>query len=299
MDVLIGMRAFRAVVASGSFARASRSLAVSTAWTSKLVSQLEEHLGAQLLVRTTRRLSLTDAGRLYLERCQRLLDDLDEAERSIGHLQGAPRGRLRVNAPMSFGLLRLAPILPSFCKQFPEVELDLSLNDRRVDLLDEGVDVAVRIGEKLEDSTLTARKIGTGSRVVCAAPAYLRARGTPRHPSELSEHACLRFGLHATPDVWTFGGPEGPHAISVRGPLQSDNSIALRDAALAGLGVLLTPDFIVADALRRKRLRPLLAAFAPSGYGVFAVSPPARYATPKVHAFVDFLRRALARSARA
>lgn len=165
---------------------------------------------------------------MYLERCERLLDDLEEAERSVGHLQASPRGRLRVSAPMSFGLLRLAPLLPGFCDRFPDVELDVTLNDRVIDLLEEGVDVAIRIGEKLDDSTPTVRKIGSGERIVCASPDYLRARGTPRHPLDLARHPCLRYGLHDSPGEWAFTGPEGSATVHVRGPLQVNNSIALQ-----------------------------------------------------------------------
>lgn len=294
MDVLAGMRTFRAVTDAGSFSAAARSLAITTAWASKLVSQLEEHLGVQLLVRTTRRLSLTDAGHLYLERCVRLLGDLEEAERSVGRLQEAPRGRLRVAAPMSFGLLRLAPLLPDFQRRFPEVELDVLLNDRRIDLVEEGIDVAVRIGASLDDSTLVARKLGTGERIVCAAPSYLRAQGTPRHPRELAGHRCLRYSVQAAPGTWEFDGPEGHVTIEVRGPLQVNNSIALRTAAVAGVGIILAPDFVVAEELRARTLRRLLAGWKPSGYRVFAVSPPTRFATPKARAFVELLARALA-----
>jgi len=295
MDVLAGMRTFRAVAEAGSFSAAARSLSITTAWASKLVSQLEEHLGAQLLVRTTRRLSLTDTGRLYLDRCTQLLDDLDEAERSVGRLQAAPRGRLRVSAPMSFGLRRLAPLLPEFQRRFPEVELDVVLNDRVVDLVEEGIDVAVRIGASLEDSTLTARKLGTGERIVCASPAYLRSQGTPRHPRELARHRCLRYSVHAAPGTWDFEGLDGRVSVDVRGPLQINNSIALRTAAVAGVGILLAPDFVVAEDLRDKRLRRILPEWTPSGYKVFAVSPPTRFATPKARAFVELLGRALAR----
>lgn len=294
MDVLTGMRAFRAVAEAGSFSAAARSLAITTAWASKLVSQLEEHLGVQLLVRTTRRLSLTDAGRLYLERCTQLLGDLEEAERSVAGLQAAPRGRLRVSAPMSFGLLRIAPLLPELQRRFPEIELDMLLNDRVVDLVEEGIDVAVRVAASLEDSTLTARKLGAGERLMCASPAYLRSQGTPRHPRELAEHRCLRYSLHVSPATWELDGPEGRVAVDVRGPLQVNNSIALRTAALAGVGILLAPDFVVAEDLDAKRLRRVLPAWKPSGYRVFAVSPPTRFAAPKTRAFVELLARSLA-----
>lgn len=294
MDVLDGMRAFRAVVAAGSFAGAARSLAITTAWVSKRVAQLEEHLGAQLLVRTTRRTALTDAGRIYVERCAQLLDDLDEAERCVGDLQASPRGRLRVTAPMSFGLLRMAPLLPRFHDEFPDVELDVVLNDRYVDLLEERIDVAVRIGETLEDSSLVARKLSSGERLLCASPAYLRKRGTPRHPRDLAAHTCLRYALHASPTAWSFDGPDGQVTVEIGGRLQINNSVALATAAVAGVGILLTPDFVVADHIAKRRMRQVLPRFKPSGYTVFAVSPPTRFATPKVRAFVDFLAQGLA-----
>ncbi|OJY22511.1 MAG: hypothetical protein BGO98_19690 [Myxococcales bacterium 68-20] len=297
MDVLAGMRAFRAVATAGSFVGAARSLAITTAWASKLVAQLEEHLGTQLLARTTRRLSLTDSGRLYLERCVQLLDDLEEAERSVGDQQAAPRGRLRVSAPMSFGLIRLAPLLPAFYERFPEVELDVMLNDRLVDLVEEGIDVAVRIGARLEDSSLVVRKLGTGERVVCASAVYLRAHGTPRHPRDLANHRCLRYGLHTSPSKWELDGPDGRTTVAVKGPLQVNNSIALKAAAVAGVGILLTPDFVVAEELREKTLRRVLTPWTPSDYSVFALSPPTRFATPKARAFVEFLGQALSSSA--
>jgi len=293
MDVLDGMRAFRAVVDTGSFVAAARSLAITTAWVSKRVAQLEEHLGAQLLVRTTRRVALTDAGRVYFERCARLLDDLDEAERSVGDLQASPRGRLRVTAPMSFGLIRIAPILPEIHDRYPDVELDVAFNDRYVDLVEEGVDVAIRVGAALEDSALVARRIASGRRLLCASPAYLRAHGTPRHPRDLTKHACLRYALHAAPGKWTFDGPDGAVTVDVDGRLQINNSVALATAAAAGVGILLTPDFVVAEHLADGRLRPVLPRFEPSGYTVFAVSPPTRFATPKVRAFVELLTERL------
>lgn len=292
MDVLAGMRAFRAVAEAGSYVGAGRTLTVSTAWVSKLVLQLEEHLGVQLLVRTTRRLTLTDAGRGYLERCVRILDDIDESERALSDLQSAPRGLLRVSAPMSFGLLRLAAKLPEFLHRFPDVELDVSFNDRRVDVIEDGIDVAVRIGAELEDSSLVARKLTEGRRVLCASNEYLRTRGAPKHPRELEKHVCLRYSLHEPPGRWEFERRGERARVNVRGPLRIDNSIALREAALAGVGIFLTPDFVVEADLRAGKLVPLLETWHPSGYAVFAVSPPSRFSTPKTRAFIDFLRGA-------
>lgn len=299
MDVLSGMRAFRAVAAAGSFVGAARAQSVTTAWISKLVLQLEEHLGVQLLARTTRRTSLTDAGRLYLQRCARILDDLDEAERSVGDLRASPRGVLRVSAPMSFGLLRLSPVLPAFHQRFPEVELDVVLNDRLVDLVEEGFDVAVRIRAQLDDSSLIARRLMGGERVLCASPAYLAAHGAPRHPRELAMHACLRYSLHDAPGRWELERRGERAVVEVRGPLLINSGIAQRDAALAGIGILLTPDFMVADALREGRLVRVLQDFRASGYSVFAVSPPVRFATAKARAFIEFLQEALVKAGKA
>lgn len=293
MNVFEGMRAFRAVAETGSFVAAGRSLRITTAWVSARVAQLEAHLGVQLLVRTTRRVALTDAGRVYLARCVQLLDDLDEAERSVVDLQSSPRGRLRVAAPMSFGLERIAPLLADFAAAFPEVQLDVLLNDRFVDLLEEGIDVAVRVGVALEDSSLVARKLTSGTRLLCAAPSYLRKRGTPRTPHDLSGHNCLTYTLHAAPSKWELHGPDGPVTVDVRGPLQLNNSLALTIAAVGGAGIVMAPDFAVADALASGRLKQVLARYEPTPYQVFALSPPTRFATPKARAFVDFLSRRL------
>lgn len=293
MDVFDGMRAFRAVMDAGSFVGAGQALSISTAWVSKRVSQLEAHLGVQLLVRTTRRVAITDPGRVYLEHCRRLLDDLAEAERSVGELQSAPKGRLRVTAPMSLGLRRVAQLLPAFNARYPEVELDVSFNDRYVDLLEEGVDVAIRVGTALEDSSLIARKLGTGRRLLCAAPEYLRRKGPPRHPRDLAKHACLRYSLGASPGRWSFEGARGAVTVEVTGPLQLNNSVALCVAAVAGAGVLLAPDFVLAEDLAAGRLQRLLPRFEPSGFTMFAVSPPTRFVTPKVRAFIDFLLEAM------
>ncbi len=296
MDVLDGMRAFRAVVDSGSFVGAARSLSLTTAWVSKRVSQLEAHLGVQLLVRTTRRVALTDAGRVYFESCARLIDEIDASERSVVDLQASPRGRLRITAPMSFGLIRIAPLLPDLHAQYPDIELDVAFDDRYVDLLEESVDVAIRVGTALDDSSLLARKLASGRRLLCASPGYLRKQGTPRHPRDLAKHVCLRYALHAAPGTWTFDGPNGEVTVHVGGRLRLNNSIALGIAAVAGVGILLTPDFVVEEDLAAGRLQALLPRYRPSGYSVFAVSPPTRFATPKVRAFVEFLAQRLGRA---
>jgi DNA-binding transcriptional LysR family regulator len=290
MDVLRAMHVFRGVATAGSFAAAARALEMTTAWASKQVSQLEAHLGTQLLNRNSRRLSLTDAGRLYLERCERILAEVGDAEESVGDLRSLPRGRLRISAPMSFGLQRLAPIFASFNECCPDIELDVEFSDHVVDLVESRFDLALRIGERLENSSLVARKLAGGRRILCASPAYLAARGVPRHPRELEHHACLRYALHATRGTWTFVGTEGSLvSVRVRGPLQANNSLAIREALLSGMGIGLVPDFVVSEHVCAGRLVPLLDGFEPSGYSLFAVCPPSRYAARKTRAFVDFL----------
>jgi DNA-binding transcriptional LysR family regulator len=296
LDVIAGMRAFRAIATQKTFAEAGRTLGISTAWVSKRLAQLEEHLGTQLVRRTTRRTSLTTEGRVYLERCTRLLDDLDEIERSISGIRAAPRGVLRVSAPMSFGLLRLSPLLPAFAKRYPDVEVDIAYGDRYVDLVEERIDVALRIGPGLDDSSLVVRRVAVGERLVVASPAYLRRNGTPRHPSDLARHRCLRYALHGSPSRWSFDGPSGRIDVDVRGSIQANNSLALRHAALGDEGVLLTPDFVVDADLRSKALRRVLSAWKPSGYTIFLLSTPSRFATPKARAFIDFVVETFARS---
>jgi len=296
MNVVECMRAFRAVAEAGSFAAAGRALRISTAWVSARVAQLEAHLGAQLLVRTTRRVAPTDAGRVYLERCVKVLDELEAAERAVAELQSSPRGRLRVAAPMSFGLLRVAPLLAPFRAAYPEVEVDVVFDDRVADLVEGGIDVAIRIGATLRDSSLVAKALGTGERFVCASPAYLRARGAPRHPRELASHDCLHYAFHATPGRWAFVGPDGATTtVDVVGGVRTNNSIALASAAVAGAGVVLVPDFVVERELASGELVRLLAAYRPSAYRVFAVSPPGRFGSPKVRAFVDLLAKEMRR----
>jgi DNA-binding transcriptional LysR family regulator len=194
---------------------------------------------------------------------------------------------------MSLGLRRIAHVLPEFHDQYPEVELDVVFNDRYVDLIEEGVDVAIRAGAALEDSSLVARKIAFGKRLLCASPAYLRAHGALRHPRDLAKHACLRYSLHTAPSRWSFEGPRGPVTVDVAGRLQINNSVALAVAAVAGAGILLAPDFVVDEDIASGRLQRVLPRFEPSGYTVFAVSPPTRFATPKVRVFVDFLAERL------
>lgn len=289
MDRLAAIEAFVRVAEFGSFSQAAERLRSSKSVVSRQVSALEAELGARLLHRTTRALTLTEAGRSYFERATRILADLAEANASVGQLQAAPRGRLRVNAPMSFGFLHLAPAIPDFLDRYPDVELELTMNDRFVDLVDEGFDLAVRIG-KLDDSSLVARKLAPMRRSVCAAPAYLERRGTPASPDDLKSHECLCYSNVGLAQEWRFVRPDGrPWPVEVHGRLHANNGDALRAAALRGFGLAVLPSFLIGDDVQNGTLIPVLTAFMPQDSAVHAVYPHARHLSPKVRAFVDFL----------
>lgn len=289
MDRLSAIEAFVRVAETASFSAAARKLGTSKSAISRHVSALETRLGARLFHRTTRALTLTEAGQGYLERARRVLADLEEADLAVGQLQAAPRGRLRINAPMSFGFLHLAPAIPDFLALYPEVDVDLSMNDRFVDLVDEGFDVAVRIGT-LANSSLIARRLAPIRRVVCASPDYLARRGVPATPDALKVHDCLPNTNIAVLHEWRFASPEGrPWPVEIRGRMSANNGDALRVAALRGLGLTFLPTFIVGADLQAGTLTSVLDDFVPQDMTLNAVYPHARHLSPKVRAFVDFL----------
>jgi len=286
---LSAMVLFARVVEAESFTGAARDLGISKSAVSKQISRLEDRLGLRLLNRSTRRLSLTEAGAAFYEGCQRVASEAAAAERIVSRLASGPRGELRVNAPMSFGIRHLGPCLPDFLRRFPELTVDLTLNDRQVDLVEEGFDVAVRIGD-LADSSLIARRLAPSHRVVVAAPAYLAGRGRPERPEQLADHACLRYSYQAAGREWRFRGPGGERRVKAKGPLSVNNGDVLRAAALDGLGIAFLPTFFVGPDLRAGRLERLLPDWreAPDS-AVHAVYPANRNLSPKVRVFVDFL----------
>jgi len=289
MDQLAAIEAFVRVAESGSFSKAAERLQSSKSAVSRQVSALETELGARLLHRTTRALTLTEAGRSYFERAARILADLAEANASVGQLQAAPRGRLRVSAPMSFGFLHLAPAVPEFLDRYPDVELDMIMNDRFVDLVDEGFDMAVRIGT-LADSSLVARRLAPMRRTVCASTAYLDKHGTPASPDDLKTHECLCYSNVGMAQEWRFVRPDGrPWPVEVRGRLHANNGDALRAAALRGFGLAVLPSFLVGRDFQSGALVSVLEEFLSQDSAVHAVYPHARHLSPKVRAFVDFL----------
>jgi DNA-binding transcriptional LysR family regulator len=288
MDRLAAMEAFVRVVERGGFTAAAEDLRLSRAMVSKHVQDLEEHLGARLLNRTTRKVSLTEAGRVYYERSTQLLADLAETEGAVGELQAKPRGRLRVNAPVSFGALHLGAAVADYMAAHPEVTVELTLNDRVVDLVEEGYDLAVRIA-RLADSSLIARRLAPCRMVVCASPDYLERTGRPRTPEDLPGHNCLGYSYGQARDEWRFDGPDGPAAVRVRGGFQANNGDVLRAAALRGAGLVLLPSFIVGTDLVSGGLVPVLPGYRVPELAIHAVYPPGRHLSAKVRSFVDFL----------
>lgn len=288
MDTIDGMRTFAAVAAAGSFTRAAERLEVSPQLASKYVGQLEARLGVRLLNRSTRQLSLTEAGRAYYERVRQVLADIDDMENAVGDLTARARGTLRVNAPMSFGQLHLARAIADYRVTQPEVEVDLTLNDRVVDIVSEGFDLAIRIG-RLEESSLVARTLAPVRLVVCGSPDYFRRRGVPDTPAQLADHDCLRYTYSADVERWWFerGGKE--HSVRIHGPFAANNGDALRVAALAGQGIVLQPTFIVGDDIRAGRLQSVLDEYRAAALNVHAVYAHRQYLSAKVRTFVDFL----------
>lgn len=292
MDNLTDVAVFVRVVERGSFTRAADELELSRAVVSKYLTRLEARLGVRLLNRTTRRLSLTEAGAELFGASRAALDRIAEAEGAITRLQKEPRGTLKVNAPMSFGILELAPALPGFLSQYPDIQVDLRMDDRQVDLVEEGFDVGVRITQRLAESSLVARRLATCRQWVCAAPDYLAAHGVPETPEDLAAHNCILYQYASAANVWRFRAAGGRDiAVAVTGNLRANNGIAEREAAVRGVGILLTPSFYVGEELRSGRLRRLLPDYALPELGIFALYPKRNHVPPKVRVFVDFLAR--------
>ncbi|MGD2139498.1 MAG: LysR family transcriptional regulator [Burkholderiales bacterium] len=282
------MQLFVRIVESGSFSAVARELGMIQPTVSKQMTVLEEQLGVRLLNRTTRRLSLTEAGREYYERCQRILDEVQELEMEVAGLQNRPTGTLRVNAPVAFGHAHMLPLLVAFQRKYPGLAIELSLDDRYVDLVQEGIDVAIRFGE-LGDSQLVARHVGSSARVCVASPAYLAAHGTPQEPMELRNHNCITY-TYLFSNEWPFEGVEGPHAIKVHGDFRANSGMTIRAAALEGVGIASIPAFLVREDIETGRLVQLLTSYVPAPIRISAVYPSARLLSRKVKLFVEFMQ---------
>jgi DNA-binding transcriptional LysR family regulator len=288
MDRFQAITAFAKVVESGSFARAASRLDVSVSSISRQVSELEAHLDARLLNRTTRRLSLTESGRAFYQRCVLLLADLEEAEESASVVTARPRGTLRLTCGTIFGTRHLAPAIAEFVARHPQMRFDVDLSDRAVDLVDEGFDAAVRVGT-IGSQNLVGRKVGETRLVCCASPGYLERHGVPQEPEDLTAHACLTYEYSPHKDLWPFRDAQGDRSVRVNGPVHANNGSFLVSLALAGLGVTIEPDFIVGPEVRAGHLVPLLQAFESAPANIYVAYPSRRHLSAKVRAFADFL----------
>lgn len=293
LDRVTGMQVFSRVATLGSLSAAARALGMSQTMATKHMAALEGRLGVTLLRRTTRRMTLTEAGRNYLEAVERILADIDDADAKASLERLEVRGTLRLNAPVSFGIREIAPLLPQLGQRHPELTVDLGLNDRQVDLIEEGWDLVVRIGS-MKDSTMIARRLAACRTVVCAAPAYIEKHGLPKTTEDLKAHNCLGYTLSRTVGAgqWSFGS-DGKARVAVRGSLKANNGDALVTAAVAGQGIVYQPTFLVAHELRSGALVPIRLDHAPMELdGIFAAYPGDRSPPAKVRAMIDFLGEA-------
>jgi DNA-binding transcriptional LysR family regulator len=298
MDRFENARVFAAVVEAGGFTRAAERLGLSRAAASKHVLQLEDRLGARLLDRTTRRVSATAAGRRFYEQCRRILTEFDEAERSASALHQEPRGELRVIAPTNFGLTEIGTAITDFVVAFPRLRVNLTLNDRLTDPIEGGYDIAISVGmPRGTSSSLIVRQLNTSRRILCAAPDYLKRRGTPQTPEDLVRHDCLSYSYIAEPDEWHLTGADGEQVVKVSGPIVTSHSEVLRTAALRGLGIAYGPINFFRSEIDGGRLTPVLPDYRLPGATIYAVYPASRQLSAKVKVFNDFMTRFFAASA--
>lgn len=283
------LQAFAAVVEAGSFTAAADRLGIAKSAISRRISALEERLGVQLLRRTTRRLNLTESGRSFYEHSARILADLDEAESAVAQQHGELRGTLRVALPLSFGVRHMCGPIAEFSKLHPKVTFDLNLNDRRIDLLEEGIDVAIRIG-RLADSTLIARRLFDARTVVCGSDRYFEEHGVPGTPDDLRSHPCLVYGNVPDPSTWVYRDEDDNRKrVSVRVAVSATSGDFLCAAAMQGLGITMQPTFIAGAAISRGELVAILTEYQWPVTPAYAVYPPTRHLSYRVRAFIDFL----------
>lgn len=284
MDRLQSMATFVAVASAGSFSAAGRQLRTPLPTVSRRVSELESHLGARLFVRSTRKLALTEVGEGYLAACKRLLEEVTEAERTASGQYTVPQGELVITAPVAFGRLHVLPVITDFLKGHAQVDVRLVLSDRSLDLIEQHVDLAIRIGV-LPDSRLVATQVGKVRNVVCASPAYLKAHGTPKSPEDLARHPCVTFAGFGQESLWPF---QGKRAVSVRSRLLVNNADSAIDAAVAGIGITRVVSYQAANAVKARQLEVLLKKFEPEPLPVHMVHVQDRRPTAKLRAFIDF-----------
>lgn len=287
MDQLEGIRLFVRVAEQGSFSAVAQQMGVARSVVTRRIAGLETRLGAKLIARSTRRLSLTSAGSVYLEKCREILDLVEAAETGLDAERQMPRGAIRISLPFSFGQRYLAPLLLEFSKLYPEVSLNMDFTDRRSNLIEEGIDLAIRITDRLGQQEV-ARRLGSAQLVVVASPAYLEEHGEPRHPSSLIGHECLAYTLSSSAS-WLFVADGKPLSVPVHGRIQANNGDVLLQAAVDGLGITYQPRFIAADALARGALKEILSEYAQPEIGIYAMLPGNRHIPFKVRVLIDFL----------
>ncbi|MEO7325885.1 MAG: LysR family transcriptional regulator [Dokdonella sp.] len=290
-DEVAWMAVFACVVERGSLSSAAAALGTSKSFVSKTLRSLEDRLATRLLQRTTRRQTPTEAGLAYYGGCRAMLDAAEKARNVVDHLQRGPVGQLRFTAPVNFGNLYIAPLIPRLLQQNPQLSVEMILSDQIEDLVAEGFDLAVRVADRLDDQ-LVARPIATIRWVVCASPSYLARRGVPRHPDELQHHQCLVHPQLTPENVWLFVVGDEPLRVRVSGPLRTNNSLALLNAAVGGLGIAMLPTYLAGSAIGAGRLRPLLIDCVTPPQVATAVFPVGKFLTPKVRYFIDFMREA-------
>ncbi|HEY9280484.1 MAG TPA: LysR family transcriptional regulator [Eoetvoesiella sp.] len=294
MSKLKAMSMFVRVAELGSFSAAARQQGIARSIVTRHIAQLEDAVGIKLITRSTRRLTLTSAGSAYLEKCREILDLIESAETELAQEHQTLRGAVRVSLPLSYGIKRLAPLLLDFAEQHPEVRLEMNYNDRQVDLIEEGVDLAIRVTRRLADSDIV-RRIGTVRLLVAASPAYLARHGEPRHPAELLDHDCLSYTASSNLDVWQLLVDGVPAEFSVRARLHSNNGDVLNQAAVRGMGITYQPDFIVADSIKAGCVKPILTDYPPPELGVYVMLPSNRQIPYRVRVLIDFLASRLRR----
>ena len=293
MDRFHEMQVFAAVVEAGGFTAAAHVLDMSKAAVSRYVAELEQRLGVRLLHRTTRKLSPTTEGEIFYARCRELLDRLADAEAEIGGHGGEANGLLKLSVPVTFGLMHLAPLWPALLVRHPGLTLDVTLSDRVADLVEEGFDAAVRIGQ-LPASSLIARRLAATRMVACASPDYLQGRGMPLHPDELRRHEVISYSLFASGETWTFSGPDGEVSVKVAPRMRTNSGDTCRAAALQHQGIIFQPSFIVGADLVAGRLQEILPGYRAAELGIHVVYPSRKFVSPKVRVLVDFLVDAFA-----
>lgn len=288
MFIWEGVSEFVAVAEVESFTQAAKRLGISTAQVSRQVSALEARLSTKLFYRTTRKVSVTEAGQIYYQHCRQVLDGLEEAERTITNLQLAPKGKLKLTAPITFGEKTIAPLVNDFVLRYPELEVQMHLTNQKLDLVAEGFDLAIRLG-KLEDSSMMAKRLSSRTQYVCASPSYLSTYGVPHTLSELEQHNCLQGNL----DYWRFQEQGKARNVRIKGNIRCDSGWALLDAALKGIGIVQLPDYYVQPALDAGKLVPLLEPYQEPDDGIWAIYPHNRHLSPKVRMLLDFFSESL------